>query len=89
MPPLAICFPLLDCDMGTEKPFSSTRKINTIHGTFSLCQGDDRDWWRLEKTGNCSSAVSPDCCYLRTWPWLPVLQEKLDIWILVENLLIF
>lgn len=83
VPPLAICFPLLDCDMGTDKPFSPIRKINMIHGTFSLCQGDDRDWWRLEKTGNCSSAASPDCCYLRTWPWLPVLQEKLDIWILV------
>lgn len=56
-PPLAICFPLFDCNMGTEKSLSSLRKMNLIHGAFSLCRGDNREWGRLGKTGNYGSAA--------------------------------
>lgn len=31
--------------------------MNLTHGAFSLCWGDKREWGKLGKTGNYSSAA--------------------------------
>lgn len=81
-PPLAICFPLFDCSMGTEKSLSSLRKMNSDSWGFQPVLGRQQGVGRLGKTGNYGSAA-PLTAAAREWPQLSVPQEKLGIWILV------
>lgn len=78
-PPLAICFPLFDSNMGAEKSLSSTRKMNLIQPVSGRQQGVGE----IGENRKLQLCRPSGCCCLRKWPQLSVPQEKLGIWILV------